>query len=194
MRNINGSHIIFQNNSFDSNIGTYGGAILIDNRLLQNSTVSNLDWSPFVYLKKNNFTRNTAYIEGNSVYIRGASQGSVGSVLERTKGLLQVEIDECNFQRNYGINVGFGSAVSINGRQDFFGETEEPNTTPEEYVAAKKGERDTLMEQHYPTEVKYGRNGEFTLKTYPNLVSIKNSNFAENMSGISSASIKAVSL
>jgi hypothetical protein len=50
-----------------------------------------------------------AYIEGNSLYIRGASD---------TKGLLSVDIHECLFKYNYGINVAFGSAVSIHGEQE----------------------------------------------------------------------------
>jgi hypothetical protein len=106
LRNINATHIMFVNNDFDSNIGTYGGAILIDNTPSPDSSESNSDSSPFISFQKNRFTRNMAYIEGNSLFIRGASD---------TKGLLSVDIDECVFKYNYGINVAFGSAVSIHG-------------------------------------------------------------------------------
>lgn len=38
------------------------------------------DWSPFIYLKNNNFTRNIAYIEGNSVYIQGAGIPTIKTI------------------------------------------------------------------------------------------------------------------
>jgi len=69
IQNTESEYIIFENNSFDSNVGLYGGAILIDNN--NNPNINDKEASPFVYFKKNNFTKNMAYFEGNAVYIVG---------------------------------------------------------------------------------------------------------------------------
>lgn len=77
-----------------------------------------------------------AYFEGNAIYIRGG-QVDKNVLAEDTKklltggfsnihhsmpaenrGALQIIIDDCIFKNNYGLNVGFGGAVSIDGRQN----------------------------------------------------------------------------
>lgn len=75
LKSSKGSHIIFENNTFDSNIGIHGGAIQVDNSQFSRWDASSyLEYSPFLYLKNNTFTRNMAYLEGNAVYIKGAQQ------------------------------------------------------------------------------------------------------------------------
>ena len=47
----------------------------------------------------------------------GADDVQNAQDLVSKRGLLQVEIDQCIFERNYGINIAFGSALSIDGLQ-----------------------------------------------------------------------------
>jgi hypothetical protein len=51
---------IFENNTFEDNISFEGGAVKID-------TASN---ETIILFRSNNFTRNMAYIEGNSIIIK----------------------------------------------------------------------------------------------------------------------------
>ena len=64
-------YIVFQNNSFDSNVGLHGGAIQIDHAKVANSSTSINEAAPFVMFKNNQFTRNIAYLEGTAIYIGG---------------------------------------------------------------------------------------------------------------------------
>lgn len=65
------SHIIFENNTLDSNMGIHGGAIHIDQESDFFSPNYNT-FAPFIYLNNNTFTRNMAYLDGNSIYTKGA--------------------------------------------------------------------------------------------------------------------------
>ena len=71
---MNSSIIIFENNTFDSNIGLHGGAVHIDTSPLQGNVNTESHFQPYIYFKKNEFTRNMAYFEGNSVYITGGKK------------------------------------------------------------------------------------------------------------------------
>jgi hypothetical protein len=103
LRNVNGSYIIFDNNSFDSNIGMIGGAIHINNQLQPNSRNTMKDSSPVILFKKNTFTRNLSYMEGNAVFIMGSSEGSTKDINYYVRGRVQVIFDECVFKWNSGI-------------------------------------------------------------------------------------------
>ena len=46
-----------------------------------------------------------AYIRGNSINIKNGALASD----------LQILMDNCTFKNNYGLNVGPGAAISING-------------------------------------------------------------------------------
>lgn len=60
----NRAAILIDTNYFTKNIGTFGGAI----------TINAPNWSygkfPLVYIQGNIFQGNTAYISGNSIYVR----------------------------------------------------------------------------------------------------------------------------
>lgn len=100
IKNVNASHIVFENNTFDSNIGLTGGAIHLDLRAAESaSSASHVNWfSPFVYLKNNTFTRNMAYFEGNAVVIRGGQRISADRDLISKQGYMQVLVDGCLFK------------------------------------------------------------------------------------------------
>ena len=70
------SHIVFENNTFDSNIGIHGGAIHIGLGHTGDAKQTVARYSPFLYLRNNTFTRNMAYLEGNAIAIRGAQRQS----------------------------------------------------------------------------------------------------------------------
>lgn len=71
LKNIQASHIVFENNTFDSNVGIHGGAIQIDNSDSGSRKRDATAYAPFLYLKNNTFSRNMAYFEGNAVYVKG---------------------------------------------------------------------------------------------------------------------------
>jgi hypothetical protein len=51
---------IFENNTFEDNISFEGGAVKIDTAIKET----------IILFRSNNFTRNMAYIEGNSIIIK----------------------------------------------------------------------------------------------------------------------------
>ena len=65
LRGLQGSYIVFSDNTFDSNIGMHGGAIHIDNVAADpNQEASHFGRYPFVLFENNTFSRNMAYFEG----------------------------------------------------------------------------------------------------------------------------------
>lgn len=60
----NKGQMIIKGNDFQSNVGTFGGAI----------TINSPDWKngnqPHVVITSNQFSRNMAYFSGNSIYMR----------------------------------------------------------------------------------------------------------------------------
>jgi hypothetical protein len=74
IKNAKGQHIMFANNTFDSNIGIHGGAIHIDNIKQGAPDEDSKRYSPFTYFKNNTFTRNMAYFEGNAIFVEGAQR------------------------------------------------------------------------------------------------------------------------
>jgi len=114
LKNIKGSHLVFENNTFDSNIGMHGGSIHIDFQQKNLNLTKITELSPYILLKNNSFARNMAYFEGNSVFIRGAQNASF---INQTSSLLHVLIEKCTFTKNYGLNVGKGAALVIDGKQ-----------------------------------------------------------------------------
>jgi hypothetical protein len=64
---------VFENNTFENNVGLHGGAIHIDQQLSQHDNQTHVnDLTTFIYFKNNSFSKNMAYFEGNAVFIRGA--------------------------------------------------------------------------------------------------------------------------
>ena len=63
---------MFQDNTFDSNVGLHGGAVHIDVSGTHEDEMGAGEWSsaPFILFKNNTFTRNMAYFEGNAIYIK----------------------------------------------------------------------------------------------------------------------------
>jgi hypothetical protein len=57
-----------------------------------------------------------AYFEGNAVFIRGAQKSiNTTSSLTSTTGYLTIKVDNCTFQKNYGLNIARGGALVIDG-------------------------------------------------------------------------------
>lgn len=59
-----------------------------------------------------------AYFEGNALYIKGAQRTNILANWISKLGYINMGMDGCTFQFNYGLNVGLGAAISINGMQD----------------------------------------------------------------------------
>ena len=97
LQNTDSEFIIFENNSFDSNIGLYGGAILIDNK--NNPNISENVPTPFIVLKNNSFTKNMAYLEGNAVHIVGGqtADSGLGTLQQQIRGLMHIKVENCKF-------------------------------------------------------------------------------------------------
>ena len=78
---------------------------------------SNNSYAPFLYLKDNSFTRNTAYFEGNALYIKGGklNKKMTNNGSKSKNSLIQTEINGNIFEKNYGLNNALGAALSING-------------------------------------------------------------------------------
>lgn len=99
------SYVLFENNTFDSNIGLHGGAVNI-----QFTQTNASEQASTILFKNNTFQKNMAYFKGNAINIRGFSNGT---------GLpIDVQIEDCLFIRNQGINIADGAAVNINGGQN----------------------------------------------------------------------------
>ena len=107
---------MFENNTFDSNIGIHGGAIHVDLGHTGDAEQAVVQYSPFLYLRNNTFTRNMAYLEGNAIAIRGAQRQGGDLDLISNMALLQLAIVGCTFKKNYGLNVADGAAVAIDGK------------------------------------------------------------------------------
>jgi hypothetical protein len=70
-------YVLFENNTFDSNIGLHGGAIQINHGKMDNSSTST-DKSPLIVIFNNNtFTRNIAYLDGTAIYVTGGKSPGV---------------------------------------------------------------------------------------------------------------------
>ena len=63
--------MIFANNTFLENIGTFGGAVVIEspNFEIHNRTTLNTTDKPYIIFQNNNFTKNMAYFAGNAFHI-----------------------------------------------------------------------------------------------------------------------------
>jgi len=72
LEDIKGQHIIFKDNSFESNIGIHGGAIHINLANKEEGLAQINDFTPFLWFNNNTFAKNMAYFEGNALYIKGA--------------------------------------------------------------------------------------------------------------------------
>ena len=59
---VDGNYIVFEDNTFDSNIGMFGGAIHIHQQSDDNLPV---------VMRNNVYNKNMAYFSGNAVYSRG---------------------------------------------------------------------------------------------------------------------------
>ena len=57
-----------------------------------------------VLIHENKFENNMAYLKGNAVYFRGSQNTQIN-----------LEVDNCVFKRNSGINVADGAAINIEG-------------------------------------------------------------------------------
>ena len=110
-------------------------------------------YSPYLYIKRNNFTRNISYLEGNAIFIIGGQKNEYS--LNEKKGLLQIEIADCLFSQNSGINVAYGGAVVINGRQHVVNHDGDSSDT-----AMSFGDDDTDEDEvaiKLPEHISYGR-------------------------------------
>ena len=86
---------------------------------------------------------------------------------------------DCKFERNYGTNTAFGSAVSIDGMHDEFrGSTPDGAGAPD-----TTGTSSTLESKSQTIQIAYGKDKASELTTRSRLISIKNSIFEENSSG-----------
>ena len=98
--------VILRGNRFEKNIGTYGGAVVIDSPKLSGSNLINGINDGVVILKGNTFIGNMAYMSGNAVYINLVSQwvhSGCGGVY-----------DEGNtYQQNFGGKRSQGGAIFI---------------------------------------------------------------------------------
>lgn len=81
-------------------------------------------------IKDNIFDKNMAYLKGNAINIYGTKNMQQGKRNMRhinnneEKGTMQILIDNCRFQRSYGLNVAIGAAVSIDGGHNHFLDTD----------------------------------------------------------------------
>ena len=82
---------------------------------MDNSSSSLKELSSIVIFKNNNFTRNIAYLDGTAIYLSGGGSPVEDKAKKETRSLLQVYIDNCHFEKNYGLNVAKGGAVTISG-------------------------------------------------------------------------------
>ena len=60
-----------------------------------------------------------AYFEGNALYVGGGQNMNIDLYhIKQKMGYMNFEMDGCLFEKNYGLNVAFGSAMVIDGRQN----------------------------------------------------------------------------
>lgn len=115
--------VIFTENTFDGNVGIFGGAVSINSPVFRNTTDSSLinsvDKQPVILIADNTFTNNQAYLSGNAVYLRYTRQHYTNTDFfeEREKeylcggGLL---IKGNDFKNNAAIiHASHGGAISI---------------------------------------------------------------------------------
>jgi hypothetical protein len=82
-----------------------------------------------ILIKDNIFDKNMAYLKGNAINIYGTNTMQQGELnmqyLDHVeeKGTMQILIDNCRFQRSYGLNVAIGAAVSFDGGHNHFVDT-----------------------------------------------------------------------
>lgn len=97
--------------------------------------------------------------------------------LTTNRGLLQVEVDACTFEKNHGINVAFGSALSIDGRQDQGYRSLQESSAGQEEVNSSRTPSSDGDKVVYKKKIFYGLNKEFQKETFVAAVKIKNSTF-----------------
>jgi hypothetical protein len=60
-----------------------------------------------------------AYFEGNALYIAGGQNMLIDlNHIKQKIGYINFEMDSCVFEKNYGLNIAYGSAMTIDGRQN----------------------------------------------------------------------------
>lgn len=105
-----------------------------------------------------------------------------------------MEIDQCIFERNYGINTAFGSALSIDGLQG--DQYESLWKTP----IGKAAKLQALSANYdpdnskYQREISYGLNKEYHKNTFAGQIKVKHSQFRNNYSGQKASAINLQAL
>ena len=119
LKGLKSQSLIIADNVFQDNIGLLGGSIHIDLQRNKYEQPDENTYSPFILIKNNQFIRNIAYFQGNAIFIKGGQEFNVFKVdprmFESKFGFMQVLIENCIFEKNYGFNVAYGSAIAITG-------------------------------------------------------------------------------
>lgn len=127
IKNSNHNEIVVVGNTFDSNVGLFGGAIMIDNHddwqknQDEKSEINDVQ-SAAILIYNNSFTRNMAYFDGNAIYLIGGQTNKTVKYNDKDtyiskKALMHATIEKNLFEKNHGMTTSLGAAVSINGRQ-----------------------------------------------------------------------------
>ena len=111
--------VMLISNTIKENIGFFGGAVSINspNFAAADDSEANSSTSatvpamerPYVVLYENDFSRNMAYMSGNSVFIQGTKRGDTPLQACNT-GLLA---DLNTFRDNFGFKISDGGAISL---------------------------------------------------------------------------------
>ncbi|TNV74720.1 hypothetical protein FGO68_gene12535 [Halteria grandinella] len=101
----NKAPMIFTNNVFSGNIGTFGGAVSINSPNFQAA----YDLAPVIVFKNNEFYQNMAFFSGNAVYIR-STLNKVKLIEQYCGGVL---IQDNILKKNIGTKIHNGGAITL---------------------------------------------------------------------------------
>ena len=102
--------MIFIGNTFEENIGLFGGAVSINSpNFAHNDDPGATKDQPYVLFYKNDFARNMAYISGNALFMQGTKRSD--RPLDSCS--MSVLIDSNDFIENFGFKHSDGGAVSL---------------------------------------------------------------------------------
>ena len=102
--------MIFIGNTFEENIGLFGGAVSINSpNFAHLDDPGAIKDQPYVLFYKNDFARNMAYISGNALFMQGTKRSD--RPLDSCS--MSVLIDSNDFVENFGFKHSDGGAVSL---------------------------------------------------------------------------------
>ena len=103
--------VIFINNTFEENIGIFGGAVSINSpnfaAIEDPDNVPSLE--PYILFYKNIFSKNMAYMSGNALFIQGTKR--TDKPLDTCS--MGVLVDSNTFIDNFGFKNSDGGALSL---------------------------------------------------------------------------------